>query len=116
MLLPHAGTSQDSIPSQLHWYSGTESANIHLAADNIERENSPVPGPTPWASLVRLKGHVVIRTCCVDRPQAKSNPNPAGAYLIMRADSAVYHEDSGEIEAQGDVRISFQDRRPSGGK
>lgn len=39
---------------------------------------------------------------------SRTAPNPPRAYLVMRADEAVYHEQTGEIEAHGTVRLNFQ--------
>jgi lipopolysaccharide assembly outer membrane protein LptD (OstA) len=88
----------------LHLSARTEGASINFAAESIERQDSPTPSASPYASVVRLKGNVVIRTCCVQK-QRKNQPKQL---LIMRADEADYHQDTGEIEARGNVRVNFQ--------
>jgi lipopolysaccharide assembly outer membrane protein LptD (OstA) len=94
----------------LHLSGGTERANINFAAESIERQDSPTPSASPYASVVRLKGNVVIRTCCVQKGigQGKRQKNQPKQLVIMHADEADYHQDTGEIEARGNVRVNFQ--------
>jgi lipopolysaccharide assembly outer membrane protein LptD (OstA) len=108
VLLPHAAPTQDAPDSQLHWFGVTPNAKLHIAADRIVREDPPNSGPSPVASLVHLQGNVEIRTCCVSYQSSVENPNPRSGYVILNADEADYHEETGEIEAHGTVRISFQ--------
>ena len=110
ILLPQAGLSQDAADSRLYLTAGTETARVHLAADQILREDPPDPGPSPYASVVRLKGNVEIRTCCVQlstKTASRRKPHPR-AYMVMHADEADYHSKTGEIEARGTVRVTFQ--------
>ena len=107
LLIPCAGSSQE----RLHTASvGADRAAIYFAADSIEKQD----GTTGYASLIHLKGNVEIRTCCVQQPQAKTSPgtnHPPQAYMIMSADEADYDDVTGEIEARGIVRVSFQNRK-----
>jgi hypothetical protein len=108
ILLPQVGSSQGGGPSRLYFPASTRTTRVTLAAESIVREDPPPSKPTGYASIVRLQGDVEIRTCCVQFPPSKSNPNPARAYIIMHADQATYDSDTGEIEAHGTVRVHFQ--------
>jgi hypothetical protein len=102
-ILPQTGTSP------LHLPAGSGNANINFTADSIVRQDPPnaVAGSS-YASEVQLKGHVEIRMCCVQRPASKHNPKPATAYMILHADAAEYHGETGAFEAHGTVKINFQ--------
>lgn len=69
----------------------------NLQADNINRG-------LHYPSVVELKGNVQIIVKIV----AQHNPL---SLLIMevRADEVDYHEDTGEIEARGNVRVRYRD-------
>ena len=108
LFLPHEASSQDTRAGQLYIPGGNNGAYGQFSADNIVREDPPNPGPSPFASEIHLRGHVEFRTCCVQRPQSPSNPTPQKAYLVLHAEEADYHGDTGEIEARGQVRMSFQ--------
>src|SRR5687768_3361812 len=81
----------------------TQSASIKFAADSIQREDPPTPRPGPYASIIRLKGDVEIKMCCVQLAQGNGEPlkTPPKHLVITRADEADYHQDTGEIEARG---------------
>jgi hypothetical protein len=113
IFLPHAASSQDTAPGRLNVPAFTQSGRTTLAAESIVREDPANPGLSPFASLVHLRGNVVVRTCCVQFPPSKESPNPPISYMILRADEADYHGDTGEIEARGAVRVSFQPRQPA---
>jgi hypothetical protein len=108
IFLPQSASTQDTGDSRLHWFGVTPNAKLHIMADRIVREDPPNPGLSPVASLVHLQGNVEIRTCCVWNQSSGENSNVRSGYVILRADEADYHEDTGEIEARGTVRISFQ--------
>jgi hypothetical protein len=111
VLLPHAASSQDTTPSRLYVPGGTNSARMTLSADSVEREDPANPGPSPYASLVRLRGHVEVRTCCVQNLPTPGVPDPPRAYMILHADEADYNGQTGEIEARGVVRVTWQPQR-----
>ena len=75
---------------------------VHLSALSIQR-GAQYPSP------VELKGDVEIRTrVCI--MQGKT-VNKKGALVcdgetVIRADEAVFHEDTGAIEAQGKVTVT----------
>ena len=62
-----------------------------------------------YPSLVELKGNVEIRTpVCIHRDKAASR-NVAlvcDGETVIRADEAVFHEDTGEVEARGRVTVT----------
>jgi hypothetical protein len=88
----------------LHMNAGNGRVNIGFTADQIERQDPP--GQARFASVVHLKGNVVIRACCMQRGLQETHPKQA---MFMRGEEAVYHGDTGEIEFNGNVKVSFQD-------
>jgi lipopolysaccharide assembly outer membrane protein LptD (OstA) len=68
-----------------------------LQAESIDRE-------LPYPSVIRLKGNVQItaKTVVQDAPLSLM-------IMVVKADEADYHEDTGEIEARGDVQVSYRD-------
>jgi len=57
-----------------------------------------------YPSAIHLKGGVEIRTpACL--PVGKNGKLICDGVMILRADEATYHEDSGQIEAQGSVTV-----------
>ena len=110
-VLPHTATSQDTTAGRLSVPAGNTGGKAVFSADSIVREDPPNPGPSPFASVIHLKGHVELRTCCVQRPQSRSDPAPERAYMILRADEADYYGDTGEIDARGEVHVNFQPAR-----
>jgi hypothetical protein len=68
-----------------------------LSALSIERE-AQYPG------VVSLKGNVEIRTpVCL--PVGKAHAPVCDGYMIVHADEAEFHEDSGQIEARGNTVV-----------
>ena len=56
-------------------------------------------------SVIHLKGSVEIKTpVCV--ATGKGNEQLCAGYVILRTDEAEFHEDSGRIEARGNVTVS----------
>jgi hypothetical protein len=111
ILLPHAASSQDTAPSRLYVPGANANAKMTFSADSIVREDPANPGPSPYASVVRLRGHVEVRTCCVQYPPSPEFPDPPRAYMILHADEAEYNGQTNEIEARGVVRVTFQPAR-----
>jgi lipopolysaccharide assembly outer membrane protein LptD (OstA) len=74
---------------------------ISLAALNIERDISKAS----YSPAIELKGNVEIRTALC------GHEVPARKMMVLRADVATYHEDSGQIEASGNVRVNFEPLR-----
>ena len=76
----------------------TSAQPLSIAALEIEREG-------PYPSLVHLKGSVEIRTPVCVKAGPGSALNCAG-YLVLRAAAADFQEDSGRIEARGNVTLT----------
>lgn len=69
-----------------------------LTALNIERD-------TTYPSAIHLKGEVEIKTpVCL--PIGRHGKLMCDGEMILRADEATYHEDSGQIEARGSVTVT----------
>jgi hypothetical protein len=67
---------------------------VSLAALNIERGRYP--------GVIYLRGHVKIKVpLCV----AVDGSAVCGGDTVLQADEAKFHEDTGQIEARGRVRI-----------
>lgn len=71
---------------------------ISIAARQIERE-------LPYNGIVHLKGSVEIKTpvCLATGP---GNAHTCAGYVVLRADQADFHEESGQIEADGNVKLT----------
>jgi hypothetical protein len=86
-----------------------------LAAQEIKHLSVPAvtsPRPLdvsarelPYDSVIHLKGSVEVKTpVCV-----RTGPNSAmhcEGYLVLRADEADLHEDTGKIDARGNVTVT----------
>jgi hypothetical protein len=60
-----------------------------------------------YPSTINLRGAVEIKTpACF--PTGKQGKMVCDGYMILRADEATYHEDSGQIEARGLVTVTPQ--------
>jgi lipopolysaccharide assembly outer membrane protein LptD (OstA) len=90
---------QDSKPAsdRLHVMATRSAGRVMLEADNIERGVS-------YPSVIQLKGNVQIKT----RVTLQENPLSL-MIMVVRADEADYHEDTGEIEARGNVHVDYRD-------
>ena len=84
-VLAGAALAQDAKHLQI---TTTDGALVDMAADHMSRDRS----------VVQLKGNVEIRTHWID---AGSRRN-----IVLRADEAIYHVDTGEIEAEGKVSVT----------
>ena len=76
----------------------TSVSPLSVSALDIEREG-------PYPSIIHLKGSVEIKTpVCV-----KGVPGNAlfcAGYIVLHADQADFHEDSGQTEARGNVTVT----------
>ncbi|MBZ5678291.1 MAG: hypothetical protein LAP61_28975 [Acidobacteriia bacterium] len=70
--------------------SGSGGQTTYIKANNIQRDDAD-------KATLRLKGNVQIAH--------KSGPQDSGT--ILKADEVIYHSDTGEIEAQGNVRVKL---------
>jgi lipopolysaccharide assembly outer membrane protein LptD (OstA) len=93
--------AQDRPPDQRKHLSVPTQTNlmpVRVAAAEIERG-------TRYPAILHLKGDVEIRTpVCVKT--ASGTETACGGYVVVHADEAELHEDSGEVEAHGKVRIT----------
>jgi lipopolysaccharide assembly outer membrane protein LptD (OstA) len=71
---------------------------VSVAAAQIER------GPQ-YPSIIHLKGDVEIRTP-VRVATGTGTELACAGYVVLRADQADFHEDSGAVEASGNVRVT----------
>ena len=70
---------------------------VSMAATSIERG-------THYPTVIRLKGTVEIKTpVCL--PTGKDSALVCDGEMIVQADEAEFHEDTGEIRAHGNVQI-----------
>jgi lipopolysaccharide assembly outer membrane protein LptD (OstA) len=86
-----------SASERLHVMATGPGNRVMLEADNIERGVS-------YPSVIQLKGNVQIKTKVV----LQDNPLSL-MIMVVRADEADYHEDTGEIEARGNVHVDYRD-------
>ena len=71
--------------------SNSDHVVFDLAANSIETESSAS------ATVVHLKGNVEIRMRWADTSPER---------MVMHADAADFHEDSGEVDAHGNVTVT----------
>ena len=91
---------QDAAPEMkrviVPWPNGNR--NVSLAALNIERG-------VEYPTVVKLSGNVEIKTpVCL--PAGKKGAMLCDGYMVVHADEAQFHEDTGQIEAQGNVTVT----------
>jgi hypothetical protein len=93
-------TAQDRSAELKHLAISTATSlqPVKVAALEIVRD-------LPYTSVVHLRGSVEIRTpiCLVTGP---GTTHTCGGYMVLRADRADFHEDSGQIDASGNVRVT----------
>ena len=94
-------TAQETAPSQLQYLSVPTTASIRplsVAALQIERGLG-------HPSIVRLKGTVEIKTpVCV--AIGTGNAQRCSGYVVVRADEADPDENSGQLNARGNVKLT----------
>ncbi|SPE41076.1 conserved exported hypothetical protein [Candidatus Sulfopaludibacter sp. SbA3] len=71
---------------------------VSVTAQEIQRE-------TPVPSVTHLKGSVEIKTPVCVR-SGPGNEQVCDGYVVLRADEADFHEDTGQIEARGNVKVT----------
>ena len=70
--------------------SGSAGQRTYIRAKSIQRDDAD-------NATLRLKGDVQIAH--------KNGPQDSGT--VLKADEVIYHSDTGEIEAQGNVRVKL---------
>jgi hypothetical protein len=91
---------QDAAPEMKHVIVPGPNGNrsVSLAALNIERG-------VEYPTVVKLSGNVEIKTpVCL--PAGKKGAMLCDGYMVVHADEAQFHEDTGQIEAQGNVTVT----------
>jgi len=92
--------AQDLAPEQKHLSIPTLNGRrpVSISALNIERG-------VEYPAIIRLTGKVEIKTpVCL--PTGKNGSMVCDGEMIVRADEAQLHEDTGQIEAQGNVVVT----------
>ena len=83
-------------PKNLWVPTSTSTRPVGLRARSMEREPS-------YPGTVHLKGDVEIKTpVCIAQPTGQV----CAGYVVVRADEADFHEDSGQIDARGKVTVT----------
>ena len=78
--------------------TATNPAPFSVAALEIEREGE-------YPAIIHLKGSVEIKTpVCVNA--GPGNAMHCAGYVVLHADPADFHEDSGQTEARGNVTVT----------
>ena len=94
-----SATGQDTASDQKHLTLAPLNGNraVTVTALSIERG-------ADYPSIVKLKGNVEIKTpVCL--PVGKNGEMICDGEMIVRADEAQFHEDTGEIESNGHVTV-----------
>ena len=93
-------TGQENRAELKHLFVPSANRNIgaSVSALNIERG-------VDYPSVVRLKGRVEINMPVCVRT-GSDNALVCNGHVIVRADTAEMHEDTGAIEAHGDVTVT----------
>lgn len=89
----------------VHGFASTGLGNIQFSATTMERQDPPGAPSDAYASIVHLKGNVLIRACCIRKGTADNQPPQV---ILMRGEEAVVHQDTNEIEFRGNARLTFQ--------
>jgi hypothetical protein len=101
MMLPVAILAlfcQDNEPKSLLVPVVNGKRTVTVTALNINRGDR-------YPGIIQLKGNVEIKTpVCI--PAGKKGKTVCAGEMVLRADEAQFHEDSGRIEAQGNVSVT----------
>ena len=79
-------------------------APLHLKVGATDMQALSIERMVNFPSIVHLKGTVEIAT-----KVGVSDLPVSLMIMVVRADEADYHEDTGEIEARGNVQMSYRD-------
>jgi lipopolysaccharide assembly outer membrane protein LptD (OstA) len=83
-------------------------APLHLKVGAMDMQALSIERMVKFPAIVHLKGSVEIAT-----KVGVSDAPVSLMIMVVRADEADYHEDTGEIEARGNVQMNYRDD-PSG--
>jgi hypothetical protein len=95
-LIAQQPNGQQSEQKHLIAFAGDGWEN-RLSARSIERA-------VEYPGIVYLKGEVEVRTP-VCRPSGQRQSKSCDTYMVLRADEAELHEDTGRIDAYGNVSV-----------
>jgi lipopolysaccharide assembly outer membrane protein LptD (OstA) len=88
-------------PTELKHFAVATPASLQpvsVAAQEMERD-------LPYTGVVHLRGAVEIKTpVCVST--GPGYEHSCSGYIVLRADRADFHEDTGQVEASGNVRMT----------
>ena len=90
-----------SVPQKVISQNG---APLNLSAGAMNLQALSIERPPHFPGIVQLKGSVEITT-----KAGVSDTPPSLMIMVVRADEADYHEDTGEIEARGNVQMNYRD-------
>jgi hypothetical protein len=91
---------QENKPEPLHWMLD----RVSVTASSIQRDASASANPD--LPMVYLKGNVEIRKpFCV----STGSGSVCKEEMVLRADEAEYHPDTGSITPSGNVRVTFEE-------
>jgi len=102
----HSSEIKHQIVPTLNGVRGVEVSALEIVRD------------LPYNSIVHLKGNVEIKTPVCVRT-GPGNAQTCSDYIVLRADQADFHEDTSQIDASGNVRVTREpmpDSRHGGGK
>lgn len=82
--------------------TSTSARPSSVSAAEVVREGN-------YPAVIHLKGSVEIKTpvCVAGGPQ---NGQICDGYVVLRADDADFHEESGQIEARGKVTVTRENK------
>lgn len=90
---------QDIKQEPLHWMLD----RVTATASSIQRDTV---SDNPHIGVVYLRGNVELRKpFCV----STGSGSVCKEVMVLRADEAAYHQDTGEITANGNVRVTFEE-------
>lgn len=99
--LPWA-SGQENKAEPLHWILD----GVRVTASSILRDAGPTDNP--HLPVVYLKGDVeIVKPSCA----APSGGKTCYTKMVLRADEAEYHPDTGEIKPSGNVRVTFEEMK-----
>jgi hypothetical protein len=79
-------------------------ALLHLKAGAMDMKAQSIERSPHFPGIVQLRGRVEITT------KIGVSVAPVGLMImVVHADEADYHEDTGEIEARGSVQVNYRD-------
>jgi hypothetical protein len=92
----------------------SETGQKHIAAGSVALATDSIEQGPHYPSVIQLRGHVEIRTpVCLPTGRRGEFEQACDGVMIVRADEAEFHENTGEIEAHGNVSITPRHHEPA---